>query len=174
MGFGCVQNSANVNTVVVPHDSRIYVDLVGDWARGETARATVDGQYIGDAIIGEPQYIIVNPGVHIVSATTVNIPTTFRQFIKVDSGTYKHFEVPCDDASLTFRVDSLYASEGTSIYIGAPAHIGTLIPGVPQTFIVRPATNRQFVFTNNQGKVRYLLNVDVKYKMIDSFYIPYQ
>jgi hypothetical protein len=177
-GAYCASSAANTQAEV-SHDSRVYVALKGTFSDNESATAIVDGQSIGIIKPGSPQYIRVDTiGTHSVSATTINIPTTFTlSGFKVGRGEYKTINIECDFATVTIKSDGLYALDGVTLNLTVSNGVNQtgFLPGVPITISkFPPGKDLLFVFKDQNGKVRHTLKQTIQYKSTFSYTVPYQ
>ena len=158
------------------HESRVIVALDGQYAYQESANATVDGVPIGVVTSGGSQYIRVDEGNHVVSATTMNVPQTFTSTVFVKANTFFTYNVPCEPGMAIVSIEGLYAGDNTKIHVYIQnVQRAVIAPGATETISnIQPSIDVPFVFKDDSGKIRYSFTKTVLYKSTNSVLVPYQ
>jgi len=174
-GSKCTSDAAAVDAHKA-QESRLIVALDGQYAYQESANAFVDGQSIGVVTSGGSQYIRVDEGNHVVSATTVNVPQTFTNTVLVKANTFFTYNVPCEPGKATVSVEGLYAADNTKIHVYIQGvQRAVIAPGESETIVnIQPSIDVPFVFKDDSGKIRYSLTKTILYKSTNSVFVPYQ
>lgn len=162
------------------HETKITVNLTGEYRLEEVADVSIDGGGITFVDFKTPAYSTVEPGTHTIFATARVLKGTWSHTTEVKEGESKTINIPCDKATLIAKPDILWAGSVNRFEVIVTGKFGEykffVGPGLVGSTSFRPeAGMRIAVYKENYGgPVADLFTHDFFYQDKFTLTIPFK
>lgn len=134
--------SCDPKTTSTGHETKITVQLSGEFKDDEAADVSFDGGGTTSISAGQTAYAAVEAGDHTIIATAHILTGTWSHTTHVDAGQSKVINIPCDKATVIVKPDILWLGEINMFYVVTTTSDGTyefsVAPGAEASRSFRP------------------------------------
>lgn len=162
------------------HETKITVNLTGEYKLEEVADVSIDGGGITPVDFKTPAYATVDPGTHTIFATAQVLKGTWSHTTEVKEGESKTINMPCDKATLIAKPDILWAGTVNKFEVIVTGKFGEYSffvgPGLDGSISFRPEAGMRVAVYQEKygGPVVDLFTRDFFYQDKLTLTIPYK